>query len=84
MYRIEWLPRTLRQLKKIKDRETRLAIFDAVATLKHWPACRNIKALVGRPGYRLRVGGWRIVFDVEQSLRIITIEEVKKRDERTY
>jgi mRNA-degrading endonuclease RelE of RelBE toxin-antitoxin system len=32
----------------------------------------------------MRVGNWRILFDVEDRIRIIMIQEVKKRDERTY
>jgi len=35
-------------------------------------------------GYRLRVGRWRVMFDVREALRIIEVEEVKKRDEHTY
>ena len=54
-------------------------------TLRHWPDCRNVKALTGHEcGYRMRVGDWRILFDVQNRIRIIMIQEVKKRDERTY
>ncbi len=47
---------------------------------------RHVKALVGHDcGYRLRVGRYRVLFDViDSSPTIILIEEVKKRDERTY
>jgi mRNA interferase RelE/StbE len=44
-----------------------------------------VKALTGHEcGYRMRVGDWRILFDVQDRIRIIMIQEVKKRDERTY
>lgn len=78
MYRIEWHPKARRQLKKIRDHKVRIAIYDAVDTLQDWPRCRNVKALQNRPGYRLRVGKWRVIFDVERYLEIIAIEEVKK------
>jgi mRNA-degrading endonuclease RelE of RelBE toxin-antitoxin system len=46
---------------------------------------RNVKALVNHAyGYRLRVGNYRVFFDFEGAVRIVSIEEVKKRDERTY
>lgn len=46
---------------------------------------RNVKTLTNHEyGYRLRVGNYRVFFEFEGSVRIITIEEVKKRDERTY
>ena len=54
-------------------------------TLKAMPACRNIKALTNRPyGYRLRVGNYRVMFNWDGAIRIVEIQEVRKRDERTY
>jgi mRNA-degrading endonuclease RelE of RelBE toxin-antitoxin system len=44
-----------------------------------------VKALAGHEfSYRMRVGNWRILFDVQDRVRIILIQEVKKRDERTH
>lgn len=49
------------------------------------PDCQNIKSLVNQQyGYRLRVGNYRIFFDWDGEIRIIEIQEIKKRDERTY
>jgi mRNA-degrading endonuclease RelE of RelBE toxin-antitoxin system len=49
------------------------------------PDCRNVVSLSGHVyGYRLRVGRYRILFDWEGDVRIVEIQEVKKRDERTY
>lgn len=83
MNEIKWRKKALRQLRKIKDAKTRSTIKDAVGTLTNFPNCRNVKHLVNHPyDYRLRVGNWRVFFT--ESLEIIHIEEVKKRDERTY
>ena len=35
-------------------------------------------------GYRMRVGRYRVLFDHDDFIKIIEIQEVKKRDERTY
>jgi len=78
------LPKAFRQLKKITDKKSKNAVLDAVDTLEKWPDCHNIKALKGRVGYRKRAGNWRIIFDVTNQLKIIEIQEVKKRDENTY
>ncbi|MGB5985738.1 MAG: helix-turn-helix transcriptional regulator, partial [Desulfobacterales bacterium] len=43
--------------------------------LKDFPNCPNIKKLKNRPGYRLRVGSWRVLFT--ETFEIISIEEVK-------
>ncbi|MDX8399839.1 MAG: hypothetical protein R8K20_06280 [Gallionellaceae bacterium] len=51
-----------------------------------WPGCQNVKALTNhRYDYRMRVGDWRVFFGLTEGMSIIlSIEEVKKRDERTY
>jgi len=82
MKEIEWTIKALKQLRKIGDNNQRNIIYDAVENLKFFPQCQNIKKLKDRPDYRLRVGNYRILFTVD--LIIIQIEEVKKRDERTY
>lgn len=85
MYDIEWQPKAYRQLKKIKERETLSVIREAVFDLANWPHCRNIVALKNREsGYRLRVGSWRVLFEVHDHIRVIAIQEVKKRHEQTY
>ena len=44
-----------------------------------------MKALKGhKAGYRLRVGRYRVLFDLDEGVRVITIQEVRKRDEQTY
>jgi mRNA interferase RelE/StbE len=39
----------------------------------------NVKKLTGRPGYRLRVGDWRVIYDLDDALRILTIERIGAR-----
>ena len=84
MTRVEWLSKAEKQLWSIPQHMVK-AIIVAVQQLVDWPDCRNVKALVGREGYRLRVGRYRVLFTIhEGEVRIIQIEEVRKRDERTY
>jgi mRNA-degrading endonuclease RelE of RelBE toxin-antitoxin system len=83
MYAIEWKRKALKQLKRI-EREHQQQLVLAVRDLQNWPDCKDVKALVNRSGYRLRVGRYRVLFEVETHLQIVAIEEVKKRDERTY
>ncbi|WP_324292879.1 type II toxin-antitoxin system RelE/ParE family toxin [uncultured Desulfobacter sp.] len=83
MKQIKWRKKALRQLRKIKNITTRSAIKNAVGSLTDFPNCQNVKRLVNHPfDYRLRIGNWRVLFT--ESLEIINIEEVKKRNERTY
>ena len=85
MYRIEWNPKAVKQVRKIKDHRTQVRIYEAVGELATFPNCSNIKSLVNHDyHYRLRVGDYRVFFDVVDTIRVISIEEVKKRDENTY
>lgn len=84
MNEIEWTRQAAKQLRRL-DRPMQVRIRDGVAALATFPDCRNVKALTNhRHDYRLRVGDYRVLFDFERSVRIVRIEEVKKRDDRTY
>lgn len=41
----------------------------------------DIKKLSGSPYYRLRVGDWRIIYDRDEQIKIISIESIKSRGE---
>ncbi len=82
MKRIEWTPKALRQLRKIKNASERNRIYDSVSELKNFPNVPNVKKVKTSNLFRLRVGRWRVFFT--DSLRIVLVKEVKKRNERTY
>ena len=85
MYYVDWKKKARKQLDKIDNRQTRNEIYDAVTTLCNFPNVEQVKKLTShRYDYRLRVGRYRVFFDVGDAVRIISIEEVKKRDDRTY
>jgi len=47
--------------------------------------CTGVKKLTSHAySYCLRVGDYRVFFEFDGNVRIINIEEVKKRDERSY
>lgn len=84
MYRIQWRRKAQKQLLKITSRHA-LQIAEAVDALAAFPECSNVKALTNHVyGYRLRVGRYRVFFNADTMVEIVAIEEVKKRDERTY
>ena len=86
MNEINWKPKAFKQLMKL-DQPARVAIRDAVGEkLAVFPACSGVKALTDHEcGYRLRVGNYRVLFDFEGGMAcVIHVEEVRKRDERTY
>lgn len=49
------------------------------------PDVVNIKSLADHDyRYRLRVGNYRVLFDWDGTIKVVSIQELKKRDERTY
>lgn len=84
MNKIHWTRKAVKQLRKI-DKAEQPKLYDAAQTLAHMPDVQNVKALVHHQyGYRLRVGNYRILFDWDGGVKIVSIEEVRKRDEHTY
>ena len=82
---IAWQSKALRQLRKLPQQantEIRAAVSTELVDLTQ---ARNVKALVNHEfSYRLRVGNYRVFFEFDGAVRIVTIEEVRKRNERTY
>jgi len=83
--KIEWTNKALRQLHKLPPTTAR-EILDRVKTLSAWPKVSRVIKLVNRPEYRLQAGRYRVIFNVYpgETLIVLQIEEVLKRNERTY
>ena len=85
MNTINWQPKALRQLRKIDahaGKQIRTAVSSELVDLA---SARNVKALTNHEyGYRLRVGNYRVFFEFDGAVCIVSIEEVRQRDERTY
>ncbi|MGD0466668.1 MAG: helix-turn-helix domain-containing protein [Gammaproteobacteria bacterium] len=78
MFKILWKPKAARQIEKIKNKETCKIIFTSIEQLVNFTNCTNIKALKNHEyNYRLRVGKYRVFFDINGNIQVISIEEVK-------
>ncbi|MGA2545504.1 MAG: type II toxin-antitoxin system RelE/ParE family toxin [Rectinemataceae bacterium] len=84
MVDVRWSPRATKQLLRL-ERVDRAMVYEAVGSLAAFPECPSVKKLTNhRYQYRLRVGNYRVFFNFDGGAKIAYIEEVKKRDERTY
>lgn len=82
MNKIIYQIKALRQLRKIPNNGLIRNKIDGLADM---PNCTNVKALTNHKyQYRLRVGNYRVFFNFDGVIHIVSVEEVKKRDERTY
>jgi len=84
MSEVVYTRKAARQLRRIQPVDSKV-IRNECNKLAGMPNCSNVKALTNHEyQYRLRVGNFRVFFNFDGAIRIVTIEEVKKRDERTY
>ena len=69
--------KALKDLTKIHKQEVK-KIFSKIELLENYPDTSNIKKLTNfEPPYRLRVGDYRVLFDIEDD--VITVYRIKHR-----
>ena len=56
-------------------------IKDAICRLQYKPQLLDIKKLAGRDGYRLRVGKWRLLLDMDKENQEISVYFLGSRGE---
>ncbi len=80
MYRILFTKQADKMLRKM-PRNTAQLIRKRLAQLADGPYARNpnVTRLQGRPGYRLRVGDWRVIYDIEDDRLIILVLKIAAR-----
>jgi len=79
-YRIELRPAAVRALRKL-DPTTSLRIRGAIALLAQDPRPPAARALHGRPGLRIRVGDYRIIYTVTDDVLLVVVVTVGHRRE---
>lgn len=74
-YKIQWKQSAKKELKKL-DKQTIRRILQAVEKLANNPYAKGCKKLAGSKSvYRIRIGDYRVVYDIQSST--ITIEIIK-------
>jgi mRNA interferase RelE/StbE len=71
-YRVELRPAAVRALRKL-DPPVRARLHGAIALLAHDPRPPNARALQGRPGLRVRVGDYRILYTVADDVLLVVV-----------
>jgi len=67
-----------KQLKNIPERDYQ-KIIDTIADLANDPRPPGCKKLKGRPGYRVREGNYRIIYEINDKILIVTVIEAGDR-----
>ena len=77
-YQLAILRRAVKELAQLPKKE-RLRVEDDVETLASNPRPHGAKKLTGRDGYRIRSGDYRIVYEINDRLRSVTVLHVGHR-----
>ena len=77
-YRIELRPAAARALRKL-DPSVRPRIQGAIALLAQDPRPPGARALQGRPGLRVRVSDYRIIYTVHDDVLLIVVVQLGHR-----
>lgn len=78
MYELVYSPAALKDLEKL-DKPIQERILIALERLRIRPESCNIKRLVGMPGFRFRVGDYRVIFDMAQEKLHILVLKIGHR-----
>jgi mRNA interferase RelE/StbE len=80
MYRVQLSNRAEKALEKLPDAvyERLVPALRALAENPRPPGCKKLK---GRPGYRIRVGDYCVIYEIEDNLlRVFVIELGHRRE----
>jgi len=78
MYELQYKKKAIKALAKIND-PYYTAIIEAIDGLTENPRPHGYKKLTGRNGYRIRVGTYRILYDIFDTSLIIEVVNVGSR-----
>ncbi len=79
-YTVEIQPSVLKYLGKLPDniyKRLRVAIF----TLPNNPRPHGSEKMTGRNAYKIRVGDYRIIYEIEDKILLVTVIHVGHRRE---
>jgi mRNA interferase RelE/StbE len=79
-YAVEILRTAQRQLAKI-DRQEQAHIIESIRALAGDPRPSGCKKLSGRPAWRIRVGDYRVIYEIhDQDLVIVVVTLGNRKD----
>lgn len=79
MYSIEFTRHAAKALAKMPRHEGELVLRKIEDLARDPFGAANVKKLVGQPGYRLRVGDWRVIYDVDSGRVVVRVLRIGPR-----
>ena len=78
IYRIDFTPRAEKQLQKL-PKNIQERIGEKIAELSSDPRPAGVKKLESDPSYRIRVGSYRILYEIKDDILLVTVVRVGHR-----
>lgn len=79
-YTIELRPAVAKALRKVDPQDV-ARLRGALALLAEDPRPPGAKALQGRPGYRVRVGRYRIIYTIDDGVLLVVVVTLGQRQD---
>lgn len=79
-YQIHLRPRARKEFLGLPPDIAR-KLHEAIQSLQMDPRPRQSSKLSGGQGYRLRVGNYRVLYDIDDPLKVVTVYRIKHRRE---
>jgi mRNA interferase RelE/StbE len=78
LYGLKYASAAEKQIDKL-DRQVARRIVAAIERLAHDPRPPGCKQLTGHPGYRVRVGDYRVTYLVDDAATVVSVQRVGHR-----
>jgi mRNA interferase RelE/StbE len=80
-YRLAWTKRAQRDVEALEAGSANRvrAAVDELATEPRPHGCKKLRG--GIDGYRIRIGDWRVIYDVDDAAKAVTVTRVGHRSE---
>jgi mRNA interferase RelE/StbE len=79
-YRVEILRSTAKELQRIHH-EDRVRIIAAIQSLANNPRPPGSKKLSNRPAWRIRIGAYRVIYEIQDQTLVVLVVAAGKRSE---
>ncbi len=77
-YQVQILRRAQKAMAALPERDYE-RVRDAIHTLASQPRPPGCKKLTGRDGWRIRVGFYRVIYEIQDEVRVVTVIDVGHR-----
>ena len=77
-YKIEFSNSIEKDFNKL-DRTTSKRIWSKIDELANKPLSHNSTKLTNTEFYRMRIGDYRVIYEIDETLKLVTILKVKHR-----